>query len=151
VLRTIGAASTDISVHPTISSADAEPEYPIQGSRQDFDFLIVFDQTIVTIEAKATGSWDRRQYESKCKRLSALQTRSSQRMISACSSSSCRPARRLENWMGFCRTASGKARGTLVRRSDAPLHLNWAQLTHGQGTVGCDTQQVVIALLAARP
>ncbi|RWL80579.1 MAG: hypothetical protein EOR68_09845 [Mesorhizobium sp.] len=25
------------------------------------------------IEAKATGSWDRRQYKSKCKRLSALQ------------------------------------------------------------------------------
>lgn len=29
--------------NPTISSADAEPEYAIQGSQQDFDFLIVFD------------------------------------------------------------------------------------------------------------
>ncbi|TPK85690.1 hypothetical protein FJ936_09125 [Mesorhizobium sp. B2-4-13] len=59
--------------NPTISDVEADPEYAIQGSQQDFDFLIAFGKTIVMVEAKATGGWDRKQYRSKCKRLTALQ------------------------------------------------------------------------------
>ncbi|TJV71843.1 MAG: hypothetical protein E5X76_13075 [Mesorhizobium sp.] len=133
--------------NPTISSADAEPEYAIQGSQQDFDFLIVFDQTFVMIEAKATGSWDRRQYESKCKRLSALQDPVFATHNLNLSFILLSPGSPPRNWDGLL---PGCVRQKHVELwfDDPTRHF----ISIGRGSLmgNCDTQEAVIALLAAR-
>lgn len=45
----------------------------LTGSQEDFDFVIAYGTTLIVIEAKATGSWDRKQYHSKFDRLERLE------------------------------------------------------------------------------
>jgi len=68
-----GHSLDDVGDNPQIAMHSGElQDRAIQGSQQDFDFVVAFDNVVILIEAKATGAWDNKQFESKCKRLNGL-------------------------------------------------------------------------------
>ena len=59
----------DITVTNDFNGADNTKSELLRGSQQDADLLIAFENTIVIVEAKADGSWDREQMYGKVQRL----------------------------------------------------------------------------------
>ena len=46
--------------------------YKIFGTQEDFDFIICTENTLIFIEAKLSSVWDRKQLDSKIKRLNGM-------------------------------------------------------------------------------
>ena len=44
----------------------------IESNQEDVDFIIAFDNTIILIEAKGVESWNTKQYERKCERITLI-------------------------------------------------------------------------------
>ncbi|MGU3408072.1 hypothetical protein [Methylobacterium brachiatum] len=61
----------DYHIEPPYAEIKNEPE-TIKGSQEDIDLIIAFEQTIILIEAKLSGSWNNKQMRSKAERMLAL-------------------------------------------------------------------------------
>jgi hypothetical protein len=55
-------------IEPPYAEFKNEPE-TIKGSQEDIDLIIAFEQTIILIEAKLSGSWNNKQMRSKAERM----------------------------------------------------------------------------------
>lgn len=61
----------DYDIEPPFAEIKNEPKV-ITGSQEDIDLIIAFDQTIILVEAKLSGSWNNKQMRSKARRMRKL-------------------------------------------------------------------------------